>query len=159
MFRGTVCACWPSQLGHKADPTSAGCPRSTHLRGSTTPEYSRTDFCFLSRWRNKRLDLLPLLKLLKHQIRYMNKTLDISQWKPVIPGRWEKMKWAMGLPESAALREFADHEVGRGTQAEPSGLPEMRRWSWVSRESKSTGLEGTGQRENFGGLQKLPLCI
>ena len=77
------------------------------------------------------------------------KTLDTRQWKTVKPeDEKDKMSPVITICQLTALREFSSHDAGKGTQVEPSKLPELRKQSWDSERSKrmeTTGLSARGE--------------
>ena len=93
------------------------------------------------------------------------KTLDTRQWKTVKPeDEKDKMSPVITICQLTALREFSSHDAGKGTQVEPSKLPELRKQSWDSERSKrmeTTGLsareERAAQKENSRDVQRVPL--
>lgn len=67
------------------------------------------------------------------------------------PGQWvpiknrKQVRWALQLPRHCK-ESFQAVLQGRGTQAEPEGLPELRKRSWESRRQGVKSLRAENQR-------------
>lgn len=88
------------------------------------------------------LDLPSCFKWLKMRQNPLYKAMVFSHWKTSnigydwSPREGKQVRGALWLFQLTACSEFSGCSPGRGSQVEPSGLPELRKWNWESREDK-----------------------